>query len=1088
MLHALLCVCFQELALFSSCVTIHKCPLINSEPPSPPCPPAPTLFSEVDHSYDDKFLLVEFMGRVGLASQLGCLGALGVTAEQLSTVLAWHDAGSTVSLRFRAEEGCTHVREETREEEAKTTNVVETSFIGKVTSKVVTKVTEQVWALEGSWELSLVRGVGASPGGDVLVVGARKGRDELRTSTTSHPRPAVRSPAALADLDLSFLLAHTVSGEGSAPGFAPAFAVDRSATACATPRRNPDAEALLAHGQRLSAWARQVGGYLRGIFKIVPGAAAKLDLGILSPAAGGGTFVPVLPLFQQESSALAIGGSTGGDDGSGDGASDGPAVGGTSVSALAVAIGAGGSGGAGAGPVSRVAWSTDDVNLLLAEEARSLAERRVLVDGAFPQGQPQGPLGSAEEAWACAVCGHVCAAAEALTDGVQFVEDMLYDQLTAAIGHEVRGRPASIGPTTSTSPTLTPQPPTTFPTRHLRIPPPKPFSIRRPCPQVTPSQFDAYMSWHLRTKLFAPAFAPRAFCVAVRRSPTHSPEGTLAIEVTPSAHGGGDDGDSSRPRPIETLAALQPAGASLGFQLSASTRVAFQGEVWLHGWLRHAFGSRQARGGRDGGRGGGGGGDGVRLVATARQFSSFVVLVGRVVDRSTFDPTAAFVVKNKDEVEVPLELATLPTAAEFKDAIASLSPEQRRFASAFRAMQLNATLLGVVVVQVRPQLEAVLNLPPDSLTKEIALTSDLVELFTKYQIPPDLLSYDAAAAAAAAAGTVEAGTAAAAGGVSGASMLAAVKGHVAMIQAMIEGAGKKEVARREEEERFARPLRNQHDSFESADLLSMSAMPEPMSEMAPQMMMRRAAPVMKSMAMSSAPMARSVGGGGGGGGPGGAPQRRRMASAPPPPAAALQAAPQAAPQEATAAAPTAPSGTKRELPDSDGSGSDGGDLTALPGAVDKAYEAHAPGVRPTILTPGEAWTKRAWGALLARSATTSTLGRPEQKEAKAEAFDLLDALSRSGALPLSHAQLHVVVCATQSFEDSVVDTVVQRNVNPIQRAEAAALVLAATVHGHADATGAGAGATAGRMDAARLVSGQHLERAAAASPSLFGVE
>ena len=70
----------------------------------------------------------------------------------------------------------------------------------------------------------------------------------------------------------------------------------------------------------------------------------------------------------------------------------------------------------------------------------------------------------------------------------------------------------------------------------------------------------------------------------------------------------------------------------------------------------------------------------------------------------------------------------------------------------------------------------------------------------------------------------------------------------------------------------------------------------------------------------------------------------------------------------------------------------------------------------------------------------------------------------------------------------MVDTVVQRNVNPIQRAEAAALVLAATVHGHADATGAGAGATAGRMDAARLVSGQHLERAAAASPSLFGVE
>jgi hypothetical protein len=88
---------------------------------------------------------------------------------------------------------------------------------------------------------------------------------------------------------------------------------------------------------------------------------------------------------------------------------------------------------------------------------------------------------------------------------------------------------------------------------------------------------------------------------------------------------------------------------------------------------------------------------------------------------------------------------TLPSPKEFKDAIASLSPEQQRFCKAFRSMQLGSTLFGVCVVQIKPQLEKVLNLPPDALIKEILLTQDLMKLFIEYQIPSDLLSYDALA-------------------------------------------------------------------------------------------------------------------------------------------------------------------------------------------------------------------------------------------------------------------------------------------------------------------------------------------------------
>merc|ERR1719456_704588 len=112
-----------------------------------------------------------------------------------------------------------------------------------------------------------------------------------------------------------------------------------------------------------------------------------------------------------------------------------------------------------------------------------------------------------------------------------------------------------------------------------------------------------------------------------------------------------------------------------------------------------------------------------------------IVLAGRVVSASAFEPKYAAIVQNKDELTIPLELSTIPTPKEFKDAISSLSPEQQAFAKAFRSMQLESTLFGVLVVQIKPQLEKLLNLPEDSLTKEIKLTQDLMQLFIKYQIP-----------------------------------------------------------------------------------------------------------------------------------------------------------------------------------------------------------------------------------------------------------------------------------------------------------------------------------------------------------------
>jgi len=131
------------------------------------------------------------------------------------------------------------------------------------------------------------------------------------------------------------------------------------------------------------------------------------------------------------------------------------------------------------------------------------------------------------------------------------------------------------------------------------------------------------------------------------------------------------------------------------------------------------------------------------------------------------------IIQNKDDLKVPLILENIPTPKEFADAIESLSPEQQRFAKAYRGMQLASTLFAICIIQIKPQLEKLLNLPNDSLTKEIRLTQDLMELFLKYQIPSDLLSYDGNVKA-----TVE-------------KKLDTVKGHVANMQEMIAQCKKK---------------------------------------------------------------------------------------------------------------------------------------------------------------------------------------------------------------------------------------------------------------------------------------------------------
>jgi protein subunit release factor A len=87
----------------------------------------------------------------------------------------------------------------------------------------------------------------------------------------------------------------------------------------------------------------------------------------------------------------------------------------------------------------------------------------------------------------------------------------------------------------------------------------------------------------------------------------------------------------------------------------------------------------------------------------------------------------------------------------------------------------------------------VLNLSMDSLTKEIKLTQELMELFIKYQIPSDLLSYDEQS------GNEDGFEAVATSSV----RLSSVKENVRAMNEMIKAAKDEELSQRKQEAKFA---------------------------------------------------------------------------------------------------------------------------------------------------------------------------------------------------------------------------------------------------------------------------------------------
>jgi len=583
-------------------------------------------------------------------------------------------------------------------------------------------------------------------------------------------------------------------------------------------------------------------------------------------------------------------------------------------------------------------------------------------------------------------------------DGVQYIENLIYKQLVQAIGKE-----------------------------------------------VSPSDIGEYMAYHYR-RLYKKNYQPHPFAHSVSHG-SHSPEGMVCINRI-------SNGDSDITDPI--LTSIRPINSNkpMKFAINAATTIEFNGSKYLHGWLGFEFSGYSD--------------STFELVARARQFSNYIIIIGNVLSSDEFEPKNAVLVRNKDEYFIPILLEQIPTPKEFEKAVESLSPEQASFASSFRDMQLSGSMFAVCIVQIKPQLEKLLNLPEDSLTKEIELCENLMDLFTEYQIPSDLLSYD---------GDENASTS---------KKIARVKHLVKSIEFIIEHEKEEEI---KEAKRIAESLQRQYNqviyvktltgktitvkglNFNST-IRELKCLIQDKEGIPPDQQRiiyagkqledcRTCGDYNLPFKQPNIPMEEITAGdmvhlvlrlrGGYNIEEDDRKQVKRKRKK----AKKSCDVPEFTEDFAGAAEipeapePSEPSDNNEidgDDKDSEVKASNGDDWVDIPAQLNESMKKFdkEDSLHTTILTTDTTWRLNFLRSLLSKP-ESKNVGPDELVTRRNTTFDLLDALSRSGALSLDTGSFHVIVAVTHCFEKSVMATLVQNNINPIQSLERSSLILTSTL-------------------------------------------
>lgn len=123
------------------------------------------------------------------------------------------------------------------------------------------------------------------------------------------------------------------------------------------------------------------------------------------------------------------------------------------------------------------------------------------------------------------------------------------------------------------------------------------------------------------------------------------------------------------------------------------------------------------------------------------------------------------------------------------------------------------------------------------------------------------------------------------------------------------------------------------------------------------------------------------------------------------------------------------------------------DLSSLPYILQDKFDKYgtSDSIRPGIVRAGDNWKRKRQENFFS-SLTESNLGVDNLKSEKQRAFDLLDALTRSGGLSVDHSSIHVFMTSAHCFEDNLLNTLIQKNINPMIELEKSTLLMASVIH------------------------------------------
>ena len=1023
----------------------------------------PRILGDVHHEYGDKYVFVETLSNEFIGAAERIFAEIGNDTETEGETV-WHERvkimkgwleNNPVTLRFMAEERCKLLRQESRviETPAYVSGIKLSCFTPiNTTSKEKTIVYDCYWqlatdyraiAFPGTREEEAIVFASVSRAGVVATEG-------LREVIAPQAELLIHPPQ---DVNINWLVRHIDDGES--------FQIDRDDPRTKTPFNNPQIREMIEQVSSLKQWTIPVSRYFEVCFQKCP--YRELQGTLRTQTTPESIFIPITPFVCTAAEAESVDAS---------------------------------------GSVESIFFDTRDKVRFSDRHRTTLQDKRVEL-----QKRPELNLGTHlieyPEAFRYALLTHFQLMADALIESIDYIESLTRAQLITAIGKV-----------------------------------------------LTPMEFEMYMEYHCE-KLFKNEYVPRMFSHVIRLA-DHFPEGTVSIGAT---------NDRATPaQPIRMITRYVSQGHAMKIPLNAASNITFTGARYIHAHLNHWF-----EGESD-----------MKLVlnARARAFSSFILAIGRIPVTDVFEPEMAMIIKNEDDLSIPLMFEKLPTPNEFKDAIASFSPEQQAFCHAYRSLQLNSTLFAVVIIQIKPHLEKLMNLPVDSLLKEIELSEHLQELFLEHQIPSDQLCYR---------GDPD---------VPLETKLNDVKGSVASIMEYIQSL--KEVP-------FPKPsagcliihvlgareltgmdIRHMSDPFLSLKIGSQTFETVPiqrnlaphwdeifryeMTEACPDIyitvwddntklfmgeslipldsfkdvpfhlakehwfsfdrqrkgrkalrkmdikqMNRRlrrrdwgagpgkvlirigqkttSSPVGTNFTAEDAekilhgqgekPSISSIGAGASMNSITSRPYNTRQMlkdGAFDHLSAGTRPSPSAPPLASISSIMIADAAPVTFEPLSDPLGGETAekfcqeDYTKIPTELDGRYsvfdEDHA--VRAALIKLGSEWTLTSKNLL--RKEDSKTLGTKQQAVQKNKAFDLLDALSRSGSLQMEHVDLHLVVASSHSFHQSMMDTIVREDINPIHRVEKSLLIIASTIH---------------KQPISDLIHPELLERISRTHPNLF---